>query len=177
MVRKAQQTEDRRLAKRMFVQYARFASRVPESPFAHFRHETLLNGWRSSPQLFGVSLCELMSDHRKRHAALPVPIAMIKMEEAIERMGGLEAEGIFRRSGDQYHIDQMVKRANRGKSFLEYGDVHAVTCLYKFWIRQIPEDSLCGVLHLRLPTNVIPWKSLRNSHDCSRMLSNILWDF
>jgi hypothetical protein len=79
-----------------------------------------------------------MWNQRKRYSALPVPTAMSKMKEAIERIGGLKAEGICRRSHDQYHIESMVKRANGAKSFLEDGHVQAVACLYKLWIKQIP---------------------------------------
>jgi hypothetical protein len=52
--------------------------------------------------LFGISLLEYAHAHRRS-----VPLLVIKCVEAVERMGGLKREGIYRISGRQSNIEKL----------------------------------------------------------------------
>lgn len=56
----------------------------------------------SKDLLFGISLLEYAHAHRRT-----VPLLVIKCVEAVERMGGLKREGIYRISGRQSNIEKL----------------------------------------------------------------------
>jgi hypothetical protein len=134
LARMAAQTADAALAARMQFQYIRFRALAPgrPSPYAALDPGRLLSAYADSQMLFGAPLYEMMWAQRRRYPALPIPAPMIQIERAIERLGGLATEGLFRRPGALTSVDSIVADAHEGNiAFLDGAHLLDLCTLYK----------------------------------------------
>lgn len=85
--------------------------------------------------LFGGSLESYAIEHNR-----PIPVIVIKCIEAIERMGGLQKEGIYRVSGRQSNIEQLKHHfeLDEDKVVLDSRfDVFTIATVMKMFIREL----------------------------------------
>ncbi|KAI9029086.1 hypothetical protein CLU79DRAFT_811007 [Phycomyces nitens] len=88
--------------------------------------------------LFGGSLKEYSIEHRRT-----VPLLVVKCISAIERMGGLQKEGIYRISGRQMNVDMLKCDFEKDEAALELDsnkyDVFAISSVLKIYLRELSE--------------------------------------
>lgn len=84
--------------------------------------------------LFGGSLETYALEHNRT-----VPTIVTKCVEAIENMGGLQKEGIYRVSGRQTNIEQLKHQfeLDEDKVAMETYDVFTIATVLKMYIREL----------------------------------------
>jgi hypothetical protein len=84
--------------------------------------------------LFGGSLESYALEHRT-----PVPMIVVKCIDAIENMGGLQKEGIYRVSGRQSNVEQLKHQFELDEETvnLENFDVFTIATVLKQYIREL----------------------------------------
>lgn len=91
--------------------------------------------------IFGLSLTEYALHHDGRSP----PLIVTRCIDAIERLGGLHREGIYRVSGRQSAIDKLRQCFERDEEALEFGkgdvpaDVLAIASILKIYLRELSE--------------------------------------
>ncbi|KAL0088291.1 hypothetical protein F4703DRAFT_1845368 [Phycomyces blakesleeanus] len=88
--------------------------------------------------LFGGSLNEYAQEHRRA-----VPLLVVKCINAIEHMGGLQKEGIYRISGRQMNVDMLKCDFEKDEDALELEsnkyDVFTISSVLKVYLRELSE--------------------------------------
>ncbi|GJT17280.1 Rho GTPase-activating protein 3-like protein [Tanacetum coccineum] len=98
--------------------------------------------------VFGVSVESMQCSYDERGNS--VPTILLMMQNRLYSEGGLQAEGIFRITGENGQEEDVRKQLNRG--FVPDGvDVHCLAGLIKAWFRELPT----GVLDSLTPEHVI----------------------
>lgn len=84
--------------------------------------------------LFGGSLEGYATEHNRT-----VPLIVVKCIESIEKMGGLQKEGIYRVSGRQTNIEQLKHQfeLDEDKAVLDAYDVFTIATVLKMYIREL----------------------------------------
>lgn len=84
--------------------------------------------------LFGGSLEGYAIEHNRT-----VPLIVVKCIESIEKMGGLQKEGIYRVSGRQTNIEQLKHQfeLDEDKAVLDAYDVFTIATVLKMYIREL----------------------------------------
>lgn len=112
--------------------------------------------------IFGLSL----NDYAIQHDGRSPPLIVTRCIDAIERLGGIHREGIYRVSGRQSAIDKLRQCFERNEEALEFGkgdvpeDVFSIASVFKIYLRELPEpvfkftlsdrlsySSKCGSIH------------------------------
>lgn len=93
-----------------------------------------------SEVLFGGSLESYAIEHNR-----PVPVLVIKCIEAIEGMGGLQKEGIYRVSGRQSNVEQLKHQFELDEDQVildNRHDVFTIATILKMYIRELKRPLL-----------------------------------
>lgn len=87
-----------------------------------------------SEVLFGGSLEGYAIEHNRT-----VPLLVVKCIDAIEKLGGLQKEGIYRVSGRQTNIEQLKHQfeLDEDKVVLDAYDVFTIATVLKMYIREL----------------------------------------
>jgi hypothetical protein len=91
--------------------------------------------------IFGLSL----NDYAIQHDGRSPPLIVSRCIDAIERLGGVHREGIYRVSGRQSAIDKLRHCFERNEEALEFGkrdvpeDVFAIASILKIYLRELPD--------------------------------------
>jgi RhoGAP domain len=90
----------------------------------------------SKDLLFGISLLEYAHAHRRT-----VPLLVIKCVEAVERLGGLKREGIYRISGRQSNIEKLRQAFEKDEEATVFNestyDVFTIANVMKQFLREL----------------------------------------
>jgi len=78
------------------------------------------------------------------HPEEKVPYIFTQLVNQINRMGGLETEGIFRISIDRKDLDKLKKEVQKGEfnRMQQEMTAHAPACLLKTWLNLIPQSII-----------------------------------
>ncbi|KAI8577153.1 hypothetical protein K450DRAFT_302122 [Umbelopsis ramanniana AG] len=126
----------------------------------------------SKDMIFGLSLTEYALYHDGRSP----PLIVTRCIDAVERLGGLHREGIYRVSGRQSAIDKLRQCFEREEEALEFGkgdapaDVLAIASILKIYLRELSEPVFKFKLSDRLSYSKIPDKELRIMNLLTRIL-------
>jgi hypothetical protein len=91
--------------------------------------------------IFGLSL----TDYAIHHNGRSPPLIVTRCIDAVERLGGVQREGIYRVSGRQSAIDKLRQCFERDEEALEFGksdvpeDVLAIASILKIYLRELSE--------------------------------------
>ncbi|CAG8574261.1 9732_t:CDS:10, partial [Acaulospora colombiana] len=98
---------------------------------------------------FGVDLAEQM-----QRDGVEIPLILVKCAEAIEQIGGLEVQGLYRVSGIQSHIQRLRslfdKNPETADLFAEeelIADVNNIASLLKLWFRELPDPLFTRAMY------------------------------
>jgi len=106
--------------------------------YLHF----LLQDAAFNPSTFGGSLDFIYKLQQRSYPEAKVPIILPFLADGIIALGGLQAEGIWRISGDNDTVSELKVRIDRGYYNLEgIDDCHVPASLLKLWLREL-EDPL-----------------------------------
>jgi hypothetical protein len=90
----------------------------------------------SKDLLFGISLVEYANAHRRS-----VPLIVIKCIEAIERLGGIKREGIYRISGRQSNVEKLRQAFEKDEEAVVLNetafDVFTIANVLKHFLREL----------------------------------------
>jgi hypothetical protein len=90
----------------------------------------------SKDLLFGISLVEYAHAHGRT-----VPLLVIKCIEAVERLGGLKREGIYRMSGRQSNIEKLRQAFEKDEEAIVLNentyDVFTIANIMKHFLREL----------------------------------------
>lgn len=88
---------------------------------------------------FGASLQEMMEEQQKAGLSFDLPLFMLTCLRAMEDKEGQKAEGIFRVSSAFSESNQYLESLKkRDWSFFPSASLHAVTRIFKSWLRELP---------------------------------------
>ncbi|KAG1122226.1 hypothetical protein G6F42_011678 [Rhizopus arrhizus] len=98
------------------------------------RYENYYLEGKCKEVLFGGSLEGYAIEHNRT-----VPLIVVKCIESIEKMGGLQKEGIYRVSGRQTNIEQLKHQfeLDEDKAVLDAYDVFTIATVLKMYIREL----------------------------------------
>ncbi|KAI8391109.1 uncharacterized protein BYT42DRAFT_542723 [Radiomyces spectabilis] len=116
-----------------FAEYNRKRKAVTPSPIFY---ENFFYG-RCKHIVFGVSLQEYAAEYERS-----VPIVVTKCIEAIERMGGLQKEGIYRIPGRQSNIEMLKTLFEQNEDIQDLEtkyDVFTIATVLKIYLRELPQ--------------------------------------
>ncbi|KAM3578564.1 hypothetical protein VKS41_008949 [Umbelopsis sp. WA50703] len=122
--------------------------------------------------IFGLSL----NDYALQHDGRSPPLIVTRCIDAVERLGGVHREGIYRVSGRQSAIDKLRQCFERNEETLEFGkrdvpeDVLAIASILKVYLRELPDPVFKFKLSDRLSYSNIPDKELRIMNLLTRIL-------
>ncbi|SAM05181.1 hypothetical protein [Absidia glauca] len=94
-----------------------------------------LNSFVLSDVLFGSSLDEYTLEHQRT-----VPLIVSKCIDAIEQMGGLQKEGIYRISGRQTNVDMLKTEFEKNEESCQpqaHYDVFTIASVLKIYLREL----------------------------------------
>ncbi|CAM0137612.1 hypothetical protein VKS41_003082 [Umbelopsis sp. WA50703] len=104
---------------------------IPSSIFYHNYY-----AGESKDLLFGISLVEYANAHRRS-----VPLIVIKCIEAIERLGGIKREGIYRISGRQSNVEKLRQAFEKDEEAVVLNetafDVFTIANVLKHFLREL----------------------------------------
>ncbi|KAG2180105.1 hypothetical protein INT43_003893, partial [Umbelopsis isabellina] len=126
----------------------------------------------SKDMIFGLSL----NDYALQNDGRSPPLIVTRCIDAVERLGGLHREGIYRVSGRQSAIDKLRQCFERNEETLEFGkgdvpeDVLAIASILKVYLRELPDPVFKFKLSDRLSYSNIPDKELRIMNLLTRIL-------
>ncbi|KAH8551324.1 hypothetical protein BGW37DRAFT_537746 [Umbelopsis sp. PMI_123] len=126
----------------------------------------------SKDMIFGLSL----TDYAIHHNGRSPPLIVTRCIDAVERLGGVQREGIYRVSGRQSAIDKLRQCFERDEEALEFGksdvpeDVLAIASILKIYLRELSEPVFKFKLSDRLSYSRIPDKELRIMNLLTRIL-------
>ncbi|KAG1221646.1 hypothetical protein G6F62_008993 [Rhizopus arrhizus] len=109
-------------------------------PPAPIRYENFYLEGKCREVLFGGSLESYAIEHNR-----PVPVLVIKCIEAIEGMGGLQKEGIYRVSGRQSNVEQLKHQFELDEDQVildNRHDVFTIATILKMYIRELKRPLL-----------------------------------
>jgi hypothetical protein len=96
-----------------------------------------------NPSTFGASLDFIYKLQQRSYPEAKVPIILPFLADGIIALGGLQAEGIWRISGDSDTISELKVRIDRGYYNLEgIDDCHVPASLLKLWLRELEEPLI-----------------------------------
>ncbi|KAJ9563519.1 hypothetical protein OSB04_008679 [Centaurea solstitialis] len=113
--------------------------------------------------VFGVSVESMQCSYDERGNS--VPTILLMMQNRLYSGGGLQAEGIFRITGENGEEEIVRKQLNRG--FVPHGvDVHCLAGLIKAWFRELPT----GVLDSLTPEQVM---HCNTEEECTQLAKSL----
>ncbi|KAI8378026.1 uncharacterized protein BYT42DRAFT_365062 [Radiomyces spectabilis] len=121
--------------------------------------------------LFGISLTEYAQQYERSP-----PLIVTKCIEAIERLGGLEKEGIYRVSGKSSNLEKIKQAFERDEAALVFGqdgvpdDVLSISSILKIFLRELSSPLFPFTLSDRIVYSQIPDKELRLMNLLTRIL-------
>ncbi|KAI8080000.1 uncharacterized protein BX664DRAFT_342035 [Halteromyces radiatus] len=118
--------------------------------------------------IFGITLME----YTQLRGRSP-PLVVSRCIEAVERLGGLEKEGIYRVSGKQTTIERMKQEFERDEEAMTFGDNEEVFCIasvLKIFLRELASPLFPFALPDRITYSQIPDKELRLMNLLTRIL-------
>lgn len=103
----------------------------------------LLQDAAFNPSIFGTSLDMVFRLQQRTYPQAKVPIILPFLADGIIALGGLQAEGVWRISGDSDTISELKVRIDRGYYTLEgIDDCHVPASLLKLWLRELEEPLI-----------------------------------
>ncbi|KAI8883403.1 RhoGAP-domain-containing protein [Backusella circina FSU 941] len=121
--------------------------------------------------IFGTSLQE----YAQQHGRSP-PLLITKCIEAIERLGGLEREGIYRVPGKQSNMEKIKHAFEKDEEAAEIGqndlpeDIFSISSVIKIFLRELQSPLFPFKLTDRLVYSQIPDQELRLMNLLTRLL-------
>ncbi|CAO3587118.1 unnamed protein product [Absidia cylindrospora] len=121
--------------------------------------------------LFGTTLVE----YYQLKARSP-PLILTRCIQAVERLGGLEKEGIYRVSGKQTTIEKMKQTFERDEEAMIFGkndipeEVYCIASVIKIFLRELASPLFPFALADRVTYSQIPDKELRLLNLLTRIL-------
>lgn len=86
--------------------------------------------------IFGTSLDDYAAEHNRT-----VPLIVLKCIEAVEQMGGLQKEGIYRISGRQSNVDSLKSAFEQNEQAMDLHqgkyDVTTIAAILKVYLREL----------------------------------------
>ncbi|MBA0846564.1 hypothetical protein Goshw_003930 [Gossypium schwendimanii] len=117
----------------------------------------------ASANVFGVSTESMQLSYDSRGNS--VPAILLLMQRHLFALGGLQAEGIFRITGDNSQVEYVREQLNRGV-VPEETDAHCLAGLIKAWFRELPS----GVLDSLDPQQVMQCETEEQCTQLARLL-------
>ncbi|KAK8345130.1 hypothetical protein V6Z11_A07G127200 [Gossypium hirsutum] len=117
----------------------------------------------ASANVFGVSTESMQLSYDSRGNS--VPAILLLMQRHLFALGGLQAEGIFRITGDNSQEEYVREQLNRGVVPEEI-DAHCLAGLIKAWFRELPS----GVLDSLDPQQVMQCETEEQCTELARLL-------
>ena len=88
--------------------------------------------------IFGTSLEDYGAEHNRT-----VPLIVLKCIDAVERMGGLQKEGIYRVSGRQSNVDSLKSTFEQNEQAMDLHqskyDVTTIAAILKIYLRELKQ--------------------------------------
>jgi len=111
-----------------------------------FPIELLPSNSDSDPEIFGVSLEEVMKHPMNMYS--PIPLIVLNCMKYLLKNGTL-IEGIFRLSGRQQRIEELKDAYDRGEvvDFSSEPDINVIAGLLKLYFRKLPDPLCCYSLY------------------------------
>ena len=123
--------------------YIRFTSRCsigePLKDFSDMYILEIPSHPKTSTQIFGCSLYEIMWGQRRYMPKCPIPFFLIQITKALIEKGATHREGIFRQPGNMKKVEEMVEASNSGEDVLSDASVDDLASLMKRWFRDMSE--------------------------------------
>jgi hypothetical protein len=101
----------------------------------------------STASTFGSSIYEQLWAQRVAHPRLPVPFLLHLLVTISLVKAGERTEGVFRRSGNVKHVQDMIAAVNSGgdaAAIFRRGEIHDIAALIKQWFVMLPERVVSG---------------------------------
>ncbi|MBA0604891.1 hypothetical protein Godav_017519 [Gossypium davidsonii] len=117
----------------------------------------------ASANVFGVSTESMQLSYDSRGNS--VPAILLLMQRHLFALGGFQAEGIFRITGDNSQVEYVREQLNRGV-VPEEVDAHCLAGLIKAWFRELPS----GVLDSLDPQQVMQCETEEQCTQLARLL-------
>ncbi|MBA0639776.1 hypothetical protein Goklo_022787 [Gossypium klotzschianum] len=117
----------------------------------------------ASANVFGVSTESMQLSYDSRGNS--VPAILLLMQRNLFALGGFQAEGIFRITGDNSQVEYVREQLNRGV-VPEEVDAHCLAGLIKAWFRELPS----GVLDSLDPQQVMQCETEEQCTQLARLL-------
>jgi len=118
-------------------------------------------------QVSAASMNSLIQHQERTGKPLDVPLIMYVLCDAVQEMGGLQTQGIFRISIDSNLLLELQRQFDSGNFSLTLmkGDPHAAACLMKLWLRSLT-DPLISKDHYKRATEGL--QQVRNASSQQR---------
>lgn len=112
--------------------------------------DQLMRGqWNGSLELkpavdsvFGSTLEFIMKLQEKKYPSEDLPVILTTLTKSVRDLGGLDAEGIFRISGNKADIDNLQKQIDSGNYDVKCTSPHVPSGLLKLWLRTLEEPLI-----------------------------------
>eukprot|EP01136_Pigoraptor_vietnamica_P027805 Opistho-1_new@84545 len=95
-----------------------------------------------NPSVFNVTLDDIMQLQQDFDPEFPLPKVMTVLADAVLRLGGEKAEGIFRVPGDMDAVAALKLQIEKGDYDIKADDPHVPGSLLKLWLRELEEPLI-----------------------------------
>eukprot|EP01137_Pigoraptor_chileana_P021021 Opistho-2@84196 len=100
-----------------------------------------------NPSVFNVTLDDIMQLQQDFDPEYPLPKVMTTLCDAVIRLGGEKAEGIFRVPGDMDAVAALKLQIEKGDYEIKSDEPHVPGSLLKLWLRELEEPLIPADLY------------------------------